>query len=159
MIIIFKTQRLAVNGINLLPLKTKEFKLDQATSNTFNTNVTDRIKEIEERFGGKNNANNLASGIGNLIVKQNSPEEDRKKAASLYKNNVPKSLGNNVNENNIYLKTNPSTGEDYTYICDYYEYIQFKRAHFDCSKSDQVVYNQNTGRITSMTFEFNGKFE
>ena len=40
-------------------------------------------------------------------------------------------------------------------VYKYYEYIQFKRAHFDCEK---VEYNNETGRITKMKFKFNGKF-
>lgn len=35
----------------------------------------------------------------------------------------------------------------------YYEYIQFTRAHFDCTN---VEYNPNTGRISYMEFKFNG---
>ena len=36
----------------------------------------------------------------------------------------------------------------------YYEYVQFKRAHFDCTN---IEYDNNTGRITKMDFKFNGK--
>ena len=35
----------------------------------------------------------------------------------------------------------------------YYEYIQFTRAHFDCTN---VEYNTNTGRISYMEFKLNG---
>lgn len=38
----------------------------------------------------------------------------------------------------------------------YHEYVQFKRAKFDCQKS---VYDPQTGRIQSMEFIFTGKFE
>lgn len=41
-------------------------------------------------------------------------------------------------------------------VYQYYEYIQFKRARFDCTK---VEYNQQTGRIKRMEFKFNKKFE
>ena len=40
-------------------------------------------------------------------------------------------------------------------VYTYYEYIQFKRAYFDCKN---VEYDSNTGRITKMDFEFTGKF-
>ncbi len=43
-----------------------------------------------------------------------------------------------------------------TSVFQYYEYVQFKRAKFDCEK---VEYNQQTGRIKRMEFRFNGKFE
>lgn len=38
----------------------------------------------------------------------------------------------------------------------YHEYVQFKRAKFDCQKS---IYDPQTGRIQSMEFIFTGKFE
>ena len=40
-------------------------------------------------------------------------------------------------------------------VYTYYEYIQFKRAYFDC---ESVEYNQETGRIVEMVFKFTGKF-
>lgn len=42
------------------------------------------------------------------------------------------------------------------YVDIYYEYVQFKRAKFDCVSTK---YNQQTGRIIKMDFKFNGKFE
>lgn len=41
---------------------------------------------------------------------------------------------------------------------EYYQYQQFKRAHFDCVKNE-VRYNKNTGRIVRLSFKFNGEFE
>lgn len=40
-------------------------------------------------------------------------------------------------------------------ILKYYQYQQFKRAHFNCKN---LTYNEQ-GRVKSFTFEFNGKFE
>lgn len=42
------------------------------------------------------------------------------------------------------------------YVDIYYEYVQFKRAKFDCVETE---YNQQTGRIVKMKFKFTGKFE
>lgn len=39
-------------------------------------------------------------------------------------------------------------------ILTYYQYVQFKRAHFDCK---ELMYEE--GRVKSFTFEFNGTFE
>ena len=39
----------------------------------------------------------------------------------------------------------------------YHEYDQFKRGLFEC-KGNDVVYDQETGRIVQMTFTFTGKF-
>ena len=38
----------------------------------------------------------------------------------------------------------------------YYEYYQFKKAKFDC---DIVTYNNVSGRIDKMVFNFNGTIE
>ena len=49
-------------------------------------------------------------------------------------------------------------------VYKYYEYIQFKRAYFDCASLDGkgnsgVTYDKDTGRIISMNFVFSGKIE
>lgn len=41
-------------------------------------------------------------------------------------------------------------------VLAYYEYVQFKRAHFKCINTE---YNKKTGRIIKMEFKFTGKFE
>ncbi|MCI8759862.1 MAG: hypothetical protein HFJ34_01845 [Clostridia bacterium] len=41
-------------------------------------------------------------------------------------------------------------------VYTYYEYVQFKRARFNCIDTG---YDEKTGRIIRMKFEFNGKFE
>jgi len=40
-------------------------------------------------------------------------------------------------------------------ILKYYQYLQFKRAHFDCEELEFT----NQGRVRSFSFIFNGKFE
>ena len=59
-------------------------------------------------------------------------------------------LENHVNGlwNNI--KENSSIRQD---INRYYEYVQFKRANFNCTN---VKYNEYTGRIEKMEFEYTG---
>lgn len=48
-------------------------------------------------------------------------------------------------------------------VYDYYEFIQFKRTYFDCvsldSKSSGIKYDNDTGRITEMSFVGNGRIE
>lgn len=43
-------------------------------------------------------------------------------------------------------------------VYTYYEYVQFKRAKFDCDNS-KTEYDKKTGRIIKMEFKFTGKFE
>ena len=40
-------------------------------------------------------------------------------------------------------------------IRKYYEYVQFKRALFNCT---EMRYDEATGRICEMSFVFNGNF-
>lgn len=42
----------------------------------------------------------------------------------------------------------------YNYACIYYEYMQFKRGVFKCTN---LEYDNNTGRVTKIDFEFTGK--
>lgn len=132
------------------------FEINKQTSNTFRDSINAEISELEEdkptsKFKGKSGIQNLSSGISNLDINNDSDRKAKLKAIDLYNNNVK---GDRADENNIIEKIE-NIMED---VKTYYEYIQFKRAYFDC-KSEEVVYNRNTGRITSMTFEFNGKFE
>ena len=42
----------------------------------------------------------------------------------------------------------------YKYACIYYEYMQFKRGVFKCTN---LAYDDNTGRVSKIDFEFTGK--
>lgn len=50
---------------------------------------------------------------------------------------------------------NPDDLVDNKEILKYYQYQQFKRAHFDCTE----LKNTSQGRVKKFTFEFNGTFE
>lgn len=67
----------------------------------------------------------------------NSPETT---ITSLYKE-LQDSRNNNSKRNLVY---------------QYYEYVQFKRAKFDCTN---VEYDSQSGRIIKMDFKFTGKFQ
>ena len=72
-------------------------------------------------------------------------------------NKLNKLIGNFPGGENELIKLsktiNDSSSEE---VRKYYEYVQFKRAHFKCTN---VEYNKKTGRIIKMEFEFTGKFE
>ena len=59
---------------------------------------------------------------------------------------------NNITWNDLKESRNGSIREN---VYSYYEYVQFKRARFDCT---EVRYDENTGRITKMKFKFTGEF-
>ena len=125
------------------------FTIDSERTNTFMTKISSEITKIENSKYKGISGQNLASGISNLDINSVSDRKAKLKAIDLYNNNVK---GETADEKNIITKIE-NIMED---VKTYYEYIQFKRAYFDCTHTD---YNKNTGRITSMIFEFNGKFE
>ena len=48
-------------------------------------------------------------------------------------------------------------GNVYKTLCSYYEYMQFKRGIFKCTKTEYDT--NNTGRLVSIAFEFTGKLK
>ena len=89
---------------------------------------------IENKYNGQSVAKSLAE---NLFTLMEGEEKDRQQ---LFKR----------------LKLNPSNlAECQNDILKYYQYMQFKRAHFD---SKGLTYT-NQGRVKSFEFVFNGKFE
>ena len=78
-------------------------------------------------------------------------------------NNLSTLMGDNtrktIDELFAELKLNPSdfagTNQIQEDMLKYYQYIQFKRAHFDCRR----LTFTDEGRVQSFRFEFNGTFE
>ncbi len=139
---------------NILLGNNNEFKLDKTTSNNFYQKINSKIENIEKNYGGSSGINNLVAGISNLFLKGNPSDDDKQKAERLY----TRCTGN---YNITFKDLQDSIGEDegiYADICTYYEYVQFKRAHFDCIESE-TKYNSETGRIIELNFKFNGKVE
>lgn len=60
------------------------------------------------------------------------------------------------NGSQITSSFNSIMGQPKIDVYTYYEYVQFKRARFNCIDTG---YDEKTGRIIRMKFEFNGKFE
>ena len=61
------------------------------------------------------------------------------------------------NERITFARNNLIIGKSnsyYKYACMYYEYMQFKRAVFKCRT---LEYNEETGRVSKINFEFTGK--
>lgn len=94
-----------------------------------------KIREIENRYQAKY-ASQLAAEIANIAAMRSEDEFNQEKI-------LPRSLSSyGVNLAGVY--------EDALY---YYEYVQFKRAKFDCVGTEN---DRDTGRIISMEFECTG---
>ncbi len=133
-----------------------------AIQNTFTGDNTDpnslsgKVKKLEEDNGGSTILTNLVTAYTKIFIdapqnydENNHPEQ--KKAVLAYKSVTGKT--NPDSEIWSEIKPNSPTRKA---VLQYYEYVQFKRAKFKCSEVD---HNQNTGRVTSMKFEFTGRFE
>ena len=118
------------------------------TQNDFDTifNGTGGINSIEFTYG-KDVATNLVTGITKIFIDDDSNENEKKVAIANF-NNISR-LIQITSWNDI--KEGSRIRED---IYRYYEYIQFKRAIFKCTK---LQTDSSTGRIIEMDFEFTGK--
>ena len=119
-------------------------KLTTSTINEFTTKVTEKVNAIK-KIADEDGLQNLVVGISNLFDKES--EQDQEKAIKLWNNNAKIKVEK-------YTDVNTYTNKDA--IFTYYEFIQFKRAIFECKN---VEYDDGTGRIISMSFEFTGKFK
>ncbi len=135
----------------------RNFELNGVTVNQFERDIEKEIEEVKQTAINENSMQNLASGIDKLFLEEPIRDDDLWTAIKLWNANAKKvveipderqakqkyssQINTPINQNNIYT---------------YYEYMQFKRARFNCEKTE---YNPKTGRIIKMKFEFNGKIE
>lgn len=129
-------------------LLTKESYTQGSTQNEFEQQIGQTVKDLENKYG-QNNLVSLVTGLTKIFISDDSSEAERIQAVNdynKYNKGIPISSWSSIKENSVIRKD----------VYRYYEYIQFKRAKFDC---ESVTYNQKTGRITAMNFKFNGKFQ
>lgn len=108
-------------------------------------------------YGGEKKAQNLCTAMTKIFTNPTT-KEDKIKAITNYNSAIGETQYN-INSHSNEVDINGAWREIENlkeYVYTYYEYIQFKRAKFNCIN---VEYNQQTGRIIKMEFEFNGKFE
>lgn len=132
------------------------------------TSITTKLIENASKEGINNlteeKLQKLVANISNIFVNEDNTDKDtfdgmqaianRKKRVELIKN----ILGINISINN---ETGIATSSDSRKIeiiknitAQYYQYTQFKRAQFQCTKTE---YDQETGRINKMYFELKKK--
>ena len=116
-------------------------------SNDFGNKVKDEIDDLEGEYG-QSSLTNLTTNLTKIFIDDSSTRQEKKEAVQNFNSASKKKTVSDFKE----IKENSQIRND---VYKYYEYIQFKRAHFDCEK---VEYNNQTGRITKMEFKFNGKF-
>ncbi len=142
-----KTNRLFNNNY-------RNFELNGATVNQFEIDIKKKIEKAKKIAINENSMQNLASGIDKLFLKEEPRDDELWTAIKLWKANT-KNTHEIENAKSYYENIiNSMNNKENIYI--YYEYMQFKRAKFNCENTE---YNLKTGRIIKMKFKFNGKIE
>lgn len=129
-----KQELLSYDDANIL-FKSSEYS-ENSNVSQFEDTIVKKIESIEKKCG-KTKIQNLVLNITTVLDSDN-----KEKALAKYKE--------------ITGETATSIDDYASDVKSYYEFIQFKRAHFNCVKTE---YNKHTGRIVKMEFEFKGKFE
>ena len=135
-------------------------------TNEFENDIIDMITALEDNYG-TNTLTNLTTNL-TKIFPTNPSESQRNDAVAAFKSackrnsitTVKNDGSSGTQYNNIENITwndlkDDRNGSIKRNIYTYYEYVQFKRAHFKCTN---VAYNQQTGRISRMDFKFTGEF-
>lgn len=144
---------------NLL-IKDNKYTINEIT-NTFENDIKNTIDTLE-RVYGQDSLTNLTTNLTKIFPEKEilkKYEQDKE----TYRNQITV-LVKTFNEASRKIKIENPTDLDKVAsqetkktiredVYTYYEYVQFKRAHFDCTN---IEYDNNTGRITKMDFKFNG---
>lgn len=164
-----KVDTLSVDGTNTLI--TQNSYTQSNTENIFK-NVITEIRNLEGKIipAGTGQIKFSSMLLTNLctaytkVFLDTSDNNEKIKALqnfnSIYGENIfdintssPSGIVITVKQWNMYLAQNKEVRK---IVNKYYEYVQFKRAYFDCLN---IQYNNKTGRIIKMEFKFNGKFQ
>lgn len=150
----------ANDSLQLFKSDEYEIKENIVTGN-FKTEILDEINKIENDRNvnlNKSDFTKLAVGISSIFLNESDLKNNTavENAIKQY-NNI---TGKKISTYDESLKKN---GKIRNAVYKYYEFIQFKRTYFDCisldGKSSGIVYDNNTGRITEMSFVGNGRIE
>ena len=117
-----------------------------SNTNTFEESIKKKIEALEDTYG-QSSLTNLTTGMSKIFTNSGDP------AVIVANFNAASTIVKIKDASDLTKKNGKTSIQDDVYT--YYEYIQFKRAHFDCT---DIEYDGNTGRVIGMEFEFNGKF-
>ena len=145
---------LTMDGIVRFFENNKNDYIIDKTNNTFEDYINNQIKKIVNGDSGKQDdlpesvLNNLTTGITKIFLENNASDDEKEKAVRAFENITGFSniKASDLEEGSKYRER----------VYSYYEYVQFKRANFDCINS---TYDPDTGRITYLEFQFNGKIK
>lgn len=117
--------------------------------NNFEDNIKDKIESLENEYG-QDSLTNLTTNLTGIFLTV--PPAAGSEAEELVIHDFNEASKKVKITSYTEIQAGSDIRED---VYTYYEYIQFKRAYFDC---ENVDYDNSTGRITKMDFDFTGKF-
>ena len=122
--------------------------LTKQTSTKFEKNIEETLRKIESNYSGKTGASNLAAGIDKLFPGKDASEDKKQTAVEFYNRNIATESEKVNNYDELESKRN----DILQLVATYYEYVQFKRAYFECSN---IEYSKKTGRVIELEFKYN----
>ncbi len=137
-------------------IKTDKY-IQSGTKNDFENGIHQKVKDLETEYGA-DSLTNLTTGMTKIFITSSEASNEKKKQEAIANfNSASKKM--HINDWNQ-IKEGSKIRKD---VYCYYEYVQFKRARFNCEgnsiNATNVKYNEKTGRIVEMNFKFTGKFE
>lgn len=136
---------IADNSKGKLLIKNNSYTVNKS-NNSFENSIKNEIDRLENTYG-QDSLTNLTTNLTAIFISDRSQQSEKEKAVRDF----------NVASKKLDISSFDEIDEDSTIredVYKYYEYIQFKRAYFNCTN---VKYNSKTGRIISMEFEATGK--
>lgn len=121
-------------------------QVGETTRNPFKT-IIDTATAIENKWGGSDNATKVAKGFNSIFLSDSATDSQKKDAVKKFNYSSSKQYTMDISGYNN-MNTNEKTD-----AYKYYEYMQFKRSLFN-SASNSIKYDNTTGRITQMVFNF-----
>lgn len=137
----------SADGTNKRLLKKDTYE-QSSTKNDFENDIATKVKKLENTYT-KESLTNLSTGLTKIFITNSSTDAQKSAAVEGFNEASSKVTITSWDQ----IKEGSQIRND---VYTYYEYVQFKRARFDCEK---VEYSQKTGRIIRMEFKFTGKFE
>lgn len=127
--------------------------------NTFEKEIRTPAKEIEKSYGNADSATKLAKAIDTIYPSQQQIDNNKSKGMTLENTwNEAKrtfnlySSGEKIKAaDNNYTAIQSEIEGHIVNLYKYYEYVQFKKATFKCNN---VEYDNATGRVKKMVFDF-----
>lgn len=136
---------IADNSKGKLLIKNNSYTINK-TNNSFENSIKGEIDRLEDKYG-QDSLINLTTNLTAIFIGDRSSDNEKNEAVKDFNSASKKIDVSSFDE----IDEDSTIRED---VYKYYEYIQFKRAYFNCTN---VKYNNQTGRIISMTFEATGR--